>query len=147
MGELLVMTIIAGRRAALRAADVQSVIEIERIHPVPRAPNFIAGLAALRSQSLTVIDCRKSIGLARGAAADCRAAVVELGGHPYALLVDSVVDVVESRSEPMPLPGGFGEGWSRVAIGMVETEDEPALLIDIARMVAGPGANRAAIAA
>lgn len=138
MDELLVMTVIAGRRAAFRAVEVQAVIETEVIHPVPRAPDFIAGLTALRSQSLTVIDCRRSLGLAGDTAADSRAAVVEVGGHPYALLVDAVEDVVEARSLPRPVPGGFGEAWARVAVGMVETDGEPALLVDIAKMVAGP---------
>ncbi|WP_232842933.1 chemotaxis protein CheW [Allopontixanthobacter confluentis] len=138
MDELLVMTVIAGRRAAFRAVEVQAVIEIEIIHPVPRAPDFIAGLTALRSQSLTVIDCRRSLGLAGDSAADSRAAVVEVGGHPYALLVDTVEDVVEARSAPHPVPGGLGAAWERVGIGMIETDAEPALLVDIAKMVAGP---------
>ncbi|MGB3378013.1 chemotaxis protein CheW [Allopontixanthobacter sediminis] len=138
MNELLVMTRIAGRRAAFRAVEIQSVIEIDSIAPVPRAPDFISGLTAMRSRSLTVIDCRKSLGLVPETAPDSRAAVVEIEGHLYALQVDKVEDVTDALSEPDPVPGGFGESWERVALGMVETEQGPALLIDITRMVAGP---------
>ncbi len=138
MQDMLVMTIIGGRRAAFRAVEIQSIIEIESIHPIPTAPAFIAGLTALRSQSLTVIDSRTALGLGTASTTASRAAVVEVDGQPYALLVDAVVDVVEASSEPKPVPGGFGAGWSHAAIGLVETADEPALLLDIARLIAGP---------
>ena len=63
-GQLLVIAQIAGRRCALSANDVKSVIELGTVTPVPRAPDFITGITALRSQSLTVIDCRRALGLA-----------------------------------------------------------------------------------
>lgn len=141
MNELLVMTQIAGRRTAFRAVDIQSVIEIETISPVPCAPEFIAGLTAMRSRSLTVVDCRKALGLTADSAPDSRAAVVEIEGHLYALQVDKVEDVVDARSEPQPVPGDFGQAWQRVALGMVETIEGPALLIDVKSMIAGPSAS------
>lgn len=141
MNELLVMTLIAGRRAAFRAVEIQSVIEIEAISPVPRAPAFITGLTAMRSRSLTVVDCRKSLALAVETPADIRAAVVEVEGHLYALQVDKVEDVTEARSAPEPVPGGFGDAWQRVSLGMVETDEGPAILIDVQRMIAGPPAT------
>jgi|GEM_PF-103246 len=141
MNDLLVMTEIAGRRAAFRAVEVQSVLEIENVSSIPRAPDFIAGLTAMRSRSLTVVNCRKSLGLPAENAPDSRAAVVEIDGHLYALQVDKVEDVTEAKSAPVPINGGFGEAWERVALGMVETAEGPALLIDIAQMVAGPPAE------
>lgn len=144
MNELLVMARIAGRRAAFRAVEIQSVIEIESISPVPRAPDFIAGLTAMRSRSLTVVDCRKSLGFEVETAPDSRAAVVDIEGHLYALQVDKIEDVTDARSAPEPVPGGFGDAWERVALGMVETDDGPALLIDVARMIAGPPAPKLA---
>ena len=62
MNELLLMCLIAGRRAAIPAAEVQSVIEIDDITPIPGVPAYIRGLTALRSQALTVIDCRVALG-------------------------------------------------------------------------------------
>ena len=52
MNDLLLMCMVAGRRAAIPAIRVQSVIEIEDITPIPGAPAFIRGLTALRSQAL-----------------------------------------------------------------------------------------------
>lgn len=142
MNELLLMTRIDGRRAAFRAVEIESVIEIETISPVPRVPAFISGLTAMRSRSLTVVDCRLALGLTAESAPDSRAAVVEIEGHLYALQVDKVEDVVDARSAPEPVPGGFGDAWQRVALGMVETADGPALLIDVERMIAGPPVSK-----
>ena len=139
MSELLLMCMIAGRRTAFPAVAVESVIEIDEIIPVPGAPDFIAGLTALRSQVLTVIDSPRALGLDISSRVHGgRAAVVDVGGHPYALLVDEAFDVAPQRSDPFAVPGGFGAGWQNAASGMVETDDGPALLIDIAAMVNGP---------
>jgi purine-binding chemotaxis protein CheW len=147
-GDLLVIVQIAGRRCALRALDVKSVIEVAAITPVPRAPGWIAGITALRSQALTVIDCRRAIGLMEGEwPTDHRAVVVAEGGHSYALLVDGIEDITTSVSEAGQVPGGFGPQWSRIALGMIETMAGPALLVDLAALLAGPEAQRAEIEA
>lgn len=137
-GELIVMVEIAGRRAAISAADVQSVIELDQIYPVPQAPAHVTGMTAMRSQSLTVIDCRVALQQISDLDHGERAPVVEVDGHLYALQVDLVDDVIPAQSDITPVKGGFGENWQHAARGMVETDRGPALLIDIHALVAGP---------
>jgi purine-binding chemotaxis protein CheW len=133
------MTQIAGRRCALHAHDVSSVIEIGAVTPVPRTPAFIAGITAMRSQALTVIDCRIALGLGAGDwPSDHRAAVVAVGGHSYALVVDAIEDIATGELSGESVPGGFGPEWSRVATGMIETGIGPALLLDLPALIAGP---------
>lgn len=145
MNNLLLMCLIAGRRAAIPTGRVLSVIEIEAITPIPATPGFIVGLTALRSQALTVIDCRVSLGFPPSERViGNRAAVIEHEGHRYALLVDEAFDVAEALSEPVPVPGGFGEGWRQAATGMVETESGPALLVDVEQLILGPARAAAA---
>lgn len=139
MNDLLLLCVIAGRRAAIPAVRVQSVIEIDEITPIPGVHSFIRGLTALRSQALTVIDCSAALGFdCQAASPEQRAAVVDVEGHLYALLVDAAYDVGEARSEPIEVPGGFGAGWQAAARGMVETDTGPTLLIDVETLVAGP---------
>ena len=88
----------------------------------------------MRSLELGVTDCSNGIR---------EAAVVELDGHHYALIVDLVEDVVEALSEPATIRAAMGEGWERVSKGMVETEQGPILLIDIAALVSGVEAKAA----
>lgn len=145
MNELLLMCLIAGRRAAIPAIRVLSVIEIEAVTPIPTTPDFIIGLTALRSQALTVIDCRVSLGFAASErVVGCRAAVVEHEGHRYALLVDEAFDVAQALSDPVQVPGGFGDGWQHAARGMVETDSGPALLVDVEQILLGPRQAQAA---
>ena len=139
MAELLLIVAIAGERVALPAAAVESVVELDTLTPVPRAAPHVAGLSALRSRVLTVIDCMCSLELG---VTDCsdgirEAAVVEVDGHHYALIVELVEDVVEALSEPTPVRAAMASGWERVSTGMVETEAGPLLLVDIAALVSG----------
>lgn len=139
MNDLMVMSQIAGRRCALPAHDVQSVIELGTVTPVPQAPDFISGITALRSQALTVIDCRRALGFAAIEwDTDERAAVVSVNGHSYALIIDAIEDITTCLGDAEQVTGGFGPQWSRVAKGMIETSSGPALLIDLAAIIAGP---------
>jgi purine-binding chemotaxis protein CheW len=124
---------------------VESVVELDTLIPVPRAAPHIAGLSALRSRVLTVIDCMRSLELG---ITDCsdgirEAAVVELDSHHYALIVDAVEDVVEALSDPAPVRAAMGAGWERASTGMVETEVGPLLLVDVAALISGSEARAA----
>ena len=140
MNELLLIVTIAGSRVALPAAAVEAVVELDTLIPVPRAPAHVAGLSALRSRVLTVIDTLRSLELGDSDCSDGirEAAVVELDGHHYALLVDVVEDVIEALSDPSPIRAAMGAGWERASKGMVETEEGPLLLLDIEALIAGP---------
>ena len=143
MNELLLVVTIAGERVALPAAAVESVVELEALIPVPRAAAHVAGLSALRSRVLTVIDCMRSLELGETDCSDGirEAAVVELDGHHYALIVDLVEDVLEALSDPAPMRAAMAPGWERVSKGMVETEVGPLLLVDVAALIAGAEAG------
>ena len=121
MNELLLVVTIAGERVALPAAAVESVVELESLIPVPRAAPHVAGLSALRSRVLTVIDCMRSLELGDTDCSDGirEAAVVELDGQHYSLIFDLVEDIVQ---EPMVVSDG------RLRLG-----DKPGLGIQIDR--------------
>lgn len=142
---LLLIVTIAGQRVALPADAVESVVELDTLIHVPRAQPHVAGLSALRSRVLTVIDCRRSLDMGHS---DCsegisEAAVVELDGHHYALIVDVVEDVVEAQSDPNPVRVAMTHGWERVSQGIVESEVGPLLLVDVAALIAGAEAKAA----
>ena len=144
MRELLLIARIAGERVALPAADVEAVVEIDGVTPVPRSAAHVAGLAALRSRVLTVIDSFASLELGRSELQGTREAiVVPCDAHPYALLVDTVEDVVEFSGTIEPVRTSLGSGWRRVAKGMVDAEGDLLLLIDPFALIAGPAREAA----
>jgi purine-binding chemotaxis protein CheW len=71
MNELLLIVTIAGERVALSRRRGRIVVELDTLIPVPRAAPHVAGLSALRSRVLTVIDCMRSLELG---ATDCSTA-------------------------------------------------------------------------
>ena len=144
MTELLLIVTIAGERIAIPAADVESVVELEALIPVPRAAAHVAGLAALRSRVLTVIDCLASLELpSNGSESLKEAIIVEADGHPYALLVESVEDVVDVEVKVQPVRTSLIGGWRRVARGMIEVGGDLLLLVDTQALLGGPAAQAA----
>ena len=144
MADLLLIVRLAGRRIALPASEVEAVVELDGVTPAPQAQPHVAGLSALRSRVLTVIDGLASLGLGRASSDGLiEALVVPSGGHPYALLVDQVEDVVEASGPPSPLRAPIGAGWDRVAIGMVDVGGDLLLLVQPHALIAGPSAQAA----
>jgi purine-binding chemotaxis protein CheW len=143
MSNLLLIVRLAGERVALPAEEVEAVVEIEGITPVPRAAAHVAGLTALRSRVLTVIDCAASLRAGASNAETRDAVVVVADGHPYALLVDGVEDVVEASGEARPVRTSLSGGWRRVSRGTVDAQGDLLLLIDPGALIAGPEAKAA----
>ena len=144
MTELLLIVTMAGERVAISAADVESVVELDTLIPVPRAAAHIAGLAAMRSRVMTVIDCSASLEIERSDELSVREAiVVEADGHPYALLVDSVEDVVEAPGEILAVRSVLRSGWRRAARGLVQVGGDLLLLVDTEVLLGGPSAQAA----
>ena len=143
MAELLLIARLGGRRIAFPASSIEAVVELEGITPAPCAAPHVAGLAALRSRVLTVIDGLAALDLGRAGAQGRDAVVIPCEGHTYALLVEEVEDVIEADAAPAPLAAPVGAGWDRVAIGTVEIGADLFLLVDPYLLIAGPAANAA----
>jgi purine-binding chemotaxis protein CheW len=144
MAELLLIARLVGRRIAFPASEVEAVVELEGITPAPCAAPHVAGLSAMRSRVLTVIDAVASLEFPCGEGSEARdAIVVPSGGHTYAILVDEVEDVVEASHSPSPITAPVGAGWDRVAIGTVEAGGDLLLLLDPHLLIAGPAAQAA----
>ncbi|WP_294392780.1 chemotaxis protein CheW [uncultured Sphingomonas sp.] len=140
MNTLYLIARIADETIALPAEQIGSVVEVEDIAPIPRVPPHVAGLFALRSRVLTVIDTRAALNLGSIARAGAMTAViVESEGHSYALLVDMVEDVIEAAA-PEPCPALLGAAWRRAARGTIRRDEQAILLVDPAVLVAGPDA-------
>jgi purine-binding chemotaxis protein CheW len=144
VSELFLVARIAGRDVAIRSDQVESVVDIGDVVPVPRASAHVRGLAALRSRVVTVIDPAVSLGLGRRSAETRRAVITRVDGHHYAVLVEALDDVEPFEVQPLSRGLALSAGWAEAAVGMVDLGGTPVLAIDVARLL--PGAF-AAIAA
>ena len=133
MSLVVVLARIGDQRVAFDAREVESVVDLGWIAPVPLAPPHVAGLTALGSRVVTVIDCALLLHLT-SAHAD-RAITASCGGHSYALRVDAVSDACEV-DDPVPLDtAAAGPAWASVADGVVRAPEGYALLIHPARLL------------
>lgn len=141
MEALFLICSIAGQRVALPADNVESVVEIDAITPIPLVAAHVAGLFALRSRVLTIIDSVTALGIGvTERTGTMQAVIVDREGHPYGLLVDEVEDVVASPAPVGPVRVALGDRWARAARGLIEHEGQALLLIDPAILIAGPAA-------
>ncbi|MFM9978158.1 MAG: chemotaxis protein CheW [Sphingomonadaceae bacterium] len=136
MTELVLVAIVAGDRVAFEAAAVESVVDLWQVVPVPRAPDHLIGLSAVRSRVVTVVDTAACVGL-RAKQTGNRAIILEDDGHRYALRVDAVLDVVPARRLTAAHEAPVKAGWSRVVARLVDTEYGFALVLDPRRLLGG----------
>lgn len=141
MNRLYIILELAGQRVAIRAEHVDAVVDVDAIAPAPLAARHIAGIAALRSRVITIIDARAALGepsTLGDRATRHRSVVVQIDGHGYGLIVDSVEDVLDIAGEPEPINADLGGEWKRLALGVLRAGDDDVLLIDPERLIEGP---------
>ena len=132
---LFLIAQIAGRTVAIESGQVESVVDIGTIVPVPRAERQVRGLAALRSRVVTVIDTRSALGLEAGPVEATRAVITIVDGHHYAVLVDALDDVAPFDLVPLSAGIVLDKGWRVIGRGLVERDGEPILAIALDALI------------
>lgn len=135
MSALAVLARVGERRIAFDAAEIEAVIDVGDVTPVPLAPPHIRGLTAVRSQVLTVVDVESALESRAAATPRRRALVVTRDKHSYALLVDAVEEVAAPQSASAQVPPMLGDGWAHAARGTVESDGRLSLSLDVAAIV------------
>ena len=135
--ELFLLAHVAGRPVAIPADQVDAVVDLGELVPVPGAERAVRGLAALRSRVVTVIDTGLALGLDATPDGIRRAVITRVDGHHYAVLVDALEDV--APFERQPLAGlRLRAGWQLAGTALIERDGEPVLVIDLPRLVPAP---------
>lgn len=137
MSELFLLACIAGRNVAIRSDEVESVVDIADVVPIPRAAEHVRGLAALRSRVVTVIDPALALRISRPSQPARRAVITRVEGHHYAVLVEALEDVASCALQPLSCGLALDKGWANAAIGVVDRGGTPVLALDVSRLVTG----------
>jgi purine-binding chemotaxis protein CheW len=122
----------------INSSAIESIVHVQDIVPIPRCDPSIAGLFALRSRVLTLIDTQYLVtGTRKQAEKGALAVVVEIAGHQYGLLVDRVEDVVtilpgqiEDRVKP-------SAEWAALAKQTASVDGRLVMLLDPESLVQG----------
>ena len=122
----------------VQVMQVQEVLRISDIAPVPGAPDYVMGIINLRGNVVTVIDTRKRFKLPEKESDDStRIVIIETENEQVVgILVDSVAEVAELRtSEIESAPNLGNEDSSRFIQGVCNKENELLILVDVERLL------------
>ncbi len=117
--------------------QVQEVLRITEIAPVPGAPNYVLGIINLRGNVVTVVDTRKRFGLSMKDTDDSsRIVIIEVNGNVIGMLVDSVAEVVDlKKSEIETAPNVGTEETARYIQGVASRDGELLICVDLNRFL------------
>ena len=121
----------------IKVMQVQEVLRMTEIAPVPGAPSFVLGIINLRGNVVTVIDSRKRFGLPEKEPDDStRIVIIEAGEHVVGILVDSVAEVVDLRTSDIETAPNVGTDESSKYIQGVSSQTEELLiLVDVDKLL------------
>ncbi len=126
----------------INVMQVQEVLRMTEIAPVPGAPSSVIGIINLRGNVVTVVDTRELFGLMREDVTDqTRIMIVECNKVIVGLLVDSVAEVVNIQNTDIDSAPNIGnEENSKYIQGVYSKNGEILILVDLNRLLS-PDAN------
>jgi len=121
----------------INVMQVQEVLPMTEIAPVPGSPPYVLGIINLRGNVVTVIDTRMRFGLTQQEPeASGRIVVIETSEQVAGILVDSVAEVVEvDHADIDTAPNVGNEESSRYIYGVVSREDALLILVDVNKLL------------
>ncbi|MCU7906136.1 MAG: chemotaxis protein CheW [Candidatus Thiodiazotropha sp. (ex Epidulcina cf. delphinae)] len=121
----------------INVMQVQEVLRVTEIAPVPGAPSYVLGIINLRGNVVTVIDTRTRFGLPSTEVDDAsRIIVIESEKQVVGILVDAVAEVVELRENEIDAAPNVGtEESSRYIQGVATQEDNLLILVDLNKLL------------
>ncbi len=121
----------------INVMQVQEVLRVSEIAPVPGAPPYVLGIINLRGNVVTVIDTRGRFGLPPGEIDDSsRIVIIESDKQVVGILVDSVAEVVELRSSQIDSAPNVGnEESSRYIQGVATLQDQLLIVVDLNKLL------------
>ncbi|HHH40196.1 MAG TPA: chemotaxis protein CheW [Sedimenticola sp.] len=126
-----------GETYGINVMQVQEVLRVGEVAPVPGAPSYVLGIINLRGNVVTVIDTRGRFGLPPGEIDDAtRIVIIESEQQVMGILVDSVAEVVElQNSEIDSTPNVGNEESARYIQGVATKEGQLLIVVDLNKLL------------
>jgi purine-binding chemotaxis protein CheW len=121
----------------INVMQVQEVLRVTEIAPVPGAPSYVLGIINLRGNVVTVIDTRSRFGLPPTETDDSsRVVIIEADEQVVGILVDSVAEVVDLNSSEIETAPNVGtEESAKFIQGVASHDDELLILVDLNKLL------------
>ena len=124
---------VGGALCGINILSIQEINKHFEITKVPQSADYIKGILNLRGRIVTIIDLGKKLGLDPVTEdKDNRNIIVNSEEEHIGLLVDSISDVVITRSEHIePAPSNIGGVKGKYFQGVLKTENQLIGILDI----------------
>lgn len=123
MSNLYLIAVVADIEIAINSDCIESVVTVGDVIAVPKCDPLVAGLMAMRSRVLTLVDCQYAVtGCRKAALSQSHAVIVDVGGHSYAFAVDAVRDVVSVEPENVRTAPRLDARWTNLAKEIAEID-------------------------
>lgn len=120
----------------INVMQVQEVLRLTEIAPVPGAPSYVLGIINLRGNVVTVIDTRARFSLSpQDATENSRIIIIEVAGNVIGMLVDSVAEVVYLRQSEIDSAPNVSDDSSRFIQGVCNREKYLLILVDVNKLL------------
>lgn len=129
---------IAEQLFGIPVLEVRDVLRPQKMTRVPLAPAEIAGVLNLRGRIVTAIDVRCRLNLPPRESDDRGMnVVVDFHGEPYALVFDSVGEVLSLPAEAFERsPPTLNPRWREVSGGIYRLEGRLLVVLEVERLLA-----------
>ena len=121
----------------INVMQVQEVLRVTEIAPVPGAPSYVLGIINLRGNVVTVIDTRQRFGLVSAEMDDStRIVIIEADEQVVGILVDSVAEVVDLETSDIESAPNVGtEESAKFIQGVASHDGELLILVDLNKLL------------
>lgn len=128
---------LADETYAIDVLQVQEVLKLTEIAPVPGVPDYILGIINLRGDVVTVIDARRRMGLPEREPDDAsRIVIIDIDNQNVGILVDAVAEVVHIPPESVdPAPAVGNDQSSRFILGVTSSDEGLTILISLEKLL------------
>jgi purine-binding chemotaxis protein CheW len=138
MSNLYLLAEIDGTDIAIASDVVESVVRVSDYIPVPRVDPLVAGIFALRSRVLTLIDTQFAItGKQQIVPNNALAIIAEIGGFHFGLLVSSVKDVVTIHADQHEHAVKPGANWVNYTETLVKIDGKLVVVVCPSKIIEG----------
>ncbi len=138
MASLFLIAHINGCRVAIDSTVIESLVHVHDVIAVPKCDPSVAGLFALRSRVLTLIDSQYLVtGQQQPLKKGALAVVAEIAGHHYGLLVESVEDVVSIPDEQIEDHISPPSDWAPLVTRIASVDGDMVMILDTTQLING----------
>ncbi len=127
---------IGSEEYAVDILEVQEIIRMVEITPVPKAPYYVEGVINLRGKVIPIIDLRLRFGLsATERTKETRIVVVDVSRVILGLVVDSVSEVLRVPSNLIEPPPNGKQGGAEFHKGVGRIDGRLLIMLNLNRLL------------